>query len=1031
MAARAVTRRESDVLDALADRSSNAEIAARLCVSERTVESHVSALLRKLGAHDRAELARLARHRAGAAALRLPPMIEPLTRGGPLLGRGDAITRLLECWERAVSVGWGVAMVTGEAGIGKSSLVAHVATEVNRRGGRVLFGACTDGSQASYQPFVEPLTEDLVAISDAELRRRARGHEHGLIRIVPDVVSRLSLAPAGPIVDRLHERDAVQAALQTYVTRVAEAHPTLFVIEDLHWASEATRDVVVRLARTPARAPLMILVTTRDSAPDLDAALERFLGAMARAPAVDVVELAGLDLGSAAELIAGVGSDLDAERARQETGGNPLFLREMATAGHASRTMRELVADRYARLTDDDLDVLDVAVVVGEVFDWTLVAESVRCDPSDVVAALERAEAAGLVVADARPGRCAFVHAVFRAVRYEALTQGRRMRIHAAVARALEPRADDPRVIADLARHACIAFPVDRTVDAVELARRAGDQAAAAADHGEAVGHYGRALEALDLLADPDEQVRLMITIRLGEGLVLSGDRRGREMLLDAARSARRTGDATSLAEAICALVPIPGMSTTFLHDDVPFRSLAEHALEMLPRADAAWRVRVLAVLGAQIAQGGNDARLGMEMVARAVDEARSLGDPVTLGRALLSFRFSGGPFDIEARTACGHELVALGDVTGLEVFAYAGRQTLWWCAREMGDIDEVDRWYESARQHVKGRDVEQLSHEATVALLRGDLDRARELTDDLAELAHGLRLEDLYGPMLRHVIRDCRGRTPDVERLRHITTTLQGRTGAFMRALLADSCARTGLLSEAQMMLDDARRTGFDEYSMCVEWPTLVAWWGDTAALTGDVTAAAELIDVLLPLAGRLADAGMVVTDTVDRVLAMMMLTVGDVDGAAATARRAVAASRSRNMPIMLGRELVVLAAALRRGGTGFEDVDALVTEASKIAGRTGARIIDHDAERFDLAAPTPPSRLPGHLGLTPRECEVLERVATGAANRQIAAELGISPSTVRKHLEHAYAKLHVSTRTGAVARLRADIQPRGDRLP
>jgi DNA-binding CsgD family transcriptional regulator len=208
----------------------------------------------------------------------------------------------------------------------------------------------------------------------------------------------------------------------------------------------------------------------------------------------------------------------------------------------------------------------------------------------------------------------------------------------------------------------------------------------------------------------------------------------------------------------------------------------------------------------------------------------------------------------------------------------------------------------------------------------------------------------------------------------------------------------------------------------MCVEWLMIVAWWADTAALTGDVAAAAELVEIMQPLAGRLADGGMVVIDSIDRVLALVMLTVGDVEGATDTARRAVTASRSRNMPIMLGRELLVLATARRRGGKGPEDVDALVTEASKIADRTGARIIDLDAERFELAAPTRPPQ-PDHLALTPRECEVLELLATGADNRQIATELDIALSTVRKHLEHAYAKLKVSTRTGAVARIRQHI--------
>ncbi len=538
MAARAVTRREADVLDALVDRPSNAEIAAALRLSERTVESHVSALMHKLGARDRTELARLARQRADAAATHgLPPMIGPLTRRGPFVGRGDETARLLAWWDRTTSDGSSVAIVTGEAGIGKSSLAAHLATAIGGRGGRVLLGSCTDGTQVPYQPFVEMLTDDLAAISDFELRRRSHGHEQGLARIIPAAGTRMRLLPAAPVVDRVHERDTAQIALHAYLTEMADAHPTLFVIEDLHWASDATRDMLARFARTPTRAPLMILATARDTAPDLDEALERFLGAMVRVPSVEVVALTGLDVAPAAALLAELGSAIDVEQAVQDTGGNPLFLREVATAGHGSRTIRELVGDRFARLGADDLDVVDVAAVIGEVFPVPLVAEAASRSPSDVVAALERADAAGLVVVDAGLGRCAFVHAVFRDVRYDTrsargarcgstpLSHGRSNR--APTIRGCLPSSPDMR-----------ASPCLSTGpwDAVGYARRAGDHAVAAADHGAAVEQYSLALEALELVDAPDEQLRLLLTIRLGEGLVLSGERRGRDMLLDAAR---------------------------------------------------------------------------------------------------------------------------------------------------------------------------------------------------------------------------------------------------------------------------------------------------------------------------------------------------------------------------------------------------------------------------------------------------------------------------------------------------------------
>jgi DNA-binding CsgD family transcriptional regulator len=104
------------------------------------------------------------------------------------------------------------------------------------------------------------------------------------------------------------------------------------------------------------------------------------------------------------------------------------------------------------------------------------------------------------------------------------------------------------------------------------------------------------------------------------------------------------------------------------------------------------------------------------------------------------------------------------------------------------------------------------------------------------------------------------------------------------------------------------------------------------------------------------------------------------------------------------------VLAATTEQlGGDGSADL----REALAIAHRTGARIITHDAHL--LLATTV---LDDDVGLTLREREVIDHIATGDTNGQVARELGIAEATVRKHLEHAFRKLQVSTRTGAVAR-------------
>jgi DNA-binding NarL/FixJ family response regulator len=186
------------------------------------------------------------------------------------------------------------------------------------------------------------------------------------------------------------------------------------------------------------------------------------------------------------------------------------------------------------------------------------------------------------------------------------------------------------------------------------------------------------------------------------------------------------------------------------------------------------------------------------------------------------------------------------------------------------------------------------------------------------------------------------------------------------------------------------------------------------------DAAAAEELGTLLEPLAGRFVDGGVVVWDTVDRLRALLRLTTGDPAAAAELAGGAVAASHQRRTPIFLARELIALVAANQRLGVDATETSHALDEALTIARLTGARMIAKDAELF-LTAPALPVSREHQFGLTAREGEVLDLVAEGATNAQIAAALCVSPATVRKHLEHAYSKLHVSTRTAAVARMNA----------
>ena len=466
----------------------------------------------------------------------------------------------------------------------------------------------------------------------------------------------------------------------------------------------------------------------------------------------------------------------------------------------------------------------------------------------------------------------------------------------------------------------------------------------------------------------------------------------------------------------------VPGGSVTLRNPDSLVTSLAERALAALPSDAEAWRIRIMTLLGMQLLVNGAPGR-GTEMIREAVGAARRLGDEVTLGRALLSFRFCGGPLEMDERLACGHELIDLGDRTGHEVFGSVGRQQLWWCYRELGDRPEMDRWYESAAQRIRGQDIEQLSQLPALAVLDGDLDRAEQMAEMVIKVWGPSGVGRTYINPVRAFLEECRGHPPDLDRL---TRLLDRDTihSDLVEPYIARASALTGDRSNARTLLDQANRRGFAPMYAVLGGASPLSRWAEVAALVEDVPAAAELGRLLEPLAGRLVDNGSFVSDTIDRIRALLRLTVGNPADAAEIAAAAVAASRRRQTPLFLGRELIVLAAARQRAGVATEECDRAVNEALAIGLRLGVRIIAQDAQRL---LPETATKLPDRLRLTAREREIIDLVATGATNTQIATELGISASTVRKHLEHAYAKLEVSTRTAAVARAidRRETQP------
>jgi DNA-binding CsgD family transcriptional regulator/tetratricopeptide (TPR) repeat protein len=378
--------------------------------------------------------------------------------GGELLERSAQLAALGDAFEAVAADSTGKLVLIGaEAGGGKTTLLREFCAR-KEDSARILWGAC-DGLLTPGP--LGPLF-DLAEVTRGELEE-------------------LVASSARP-----HE---VAAAL---IRELAGGRPSVLVLDDLHWADEATLDVVRLLARKVAGVTVLVLATYRDDELDRDHPLRLVLGELATAAAVVRLNLPPLSADAVASLAAPY--DVDVDDLYRRTNGNPFFVTE-ALASEAQElpvTVRDAVLARAARLSPAARGLLDaVAVSPSQAEVWLL--EAVAPEAIDQLGACL---ASGMLVQ--RPGGVAFRHELARLAIEEALPPDRRVTVNRAALQALaEPPAGTP----DHARLAHHAEAV-RDADAVlKFAPAAGDRAAALGAHREAAAQYGRALRFGDRLS--------------------------------------------------------------------------------------------------------------------------------------------------------------------------------------------------------------------------------------------------------------------------------------------------------------------------------------------------------------------------------------------------------------------------------------------------------------------------------------------------------------------------------------------------
>ncbi|MFJ9950003.1 AAA family ATPase [Kitasatospora sp. NPDC091207] len=965
--------------------------------------------------------------------------------GFTLVGRDRELTRARD----ALSHPPAVLVVEGEAGIGKSRLVAEAVAALGGAGRPVLGGLCHPLREPlPFGPVVDALRDAAALLPPPERLPPSAG---AVRWVLPD------LAPALPPTPSTGEgllsgRHLLVQGLRALLGALDDA---ILVIEDLHWADDATRDLLLQLARDmPPRLALAVTYRAEDMPPDAPA----FGAAYRRPPGVagalirlgpltepDVHELARAALGPrvTADLARVLfersqGLPLTAEedllaiaerpRAEARTTGRPAgpgqsgdqsadLAAELARR-EVPQGLRDAVTERLTRLSGDGDAVVAAAAVLAVPADQDLLTAVAGLDPAAGANGLTEALHAAVLHENA-PDRYAFRHVLAQQVAYQRVPGPHRRVLHRRAVEALDTRV--PRPLVQVAHHTLATG--DR--------RAWQDLAQAAADQAVALGDPGSARTMLRSLLDEPG---------------LDPQRRGRAALA-LARIAADDIDPAASIQVLSGMIADPRLP-------VADRGEIRLALGFLTAVHSGNRAGFDRIRDALDELEERPTRAARAMVAIAMDERDGAGRQAAdwLARA-----------DSLLATHPDEDVAAAVQATSLTFLARDGDPAVW------DRLDLLPR--ASERPEVMRQTTRALYNTGEIAIELGYDRRAAHLLAESRRLARQAAIPYLecYSRLALIRLDMLAGRWQGLER-RFDTLGAEfdnlAMAGAERSLLLGRLYAAHGRLALAREEFEIAGRYGQRESQVTAALRAAAGLAG-LQLLEGDPAAAAATVGPALTTT-RQADAWARTAELLPVAVEALIVT-GDHAPAVAVTEEAEAALSGRDAPAVsaaleLARGLLLTAAgepgadrAFTRARDQWQDIGRPY-EAARADERIAAALAPHDrarateriaaAERVYLAvaATTDIARCqklrrdldlgntgsPGRRGygkrLSPRERQVAELLAQGAGNQDIAQALFLSPRTVEHHVANVLHKLATSRAETGRALAKADAEEAGD---
>jgi predicted ATPase len=344
--------------------------------------------------------------------VQIPPMEPPVPPGrspldvialSPLVGREQEMAFLRECWQGARAGQGGLILISGEAGVGKTRLVEEVAQRLRWQGVRVLWGRCYEFERVlPYQPVAEALRAILPTVTSAELAAFPTWTVAEVARLVPEMVEHFPDLEAPASIPSDQEQARLFDGVARFLAEMSSHGTLLVALEDLHWASESTLQLVHYLARHLAGHPVLMVGTFRPEAVGQEhplLALQQQLSREGLAKPLHLARLSPADTEAMVVEMSGAGEAVVslAGRLYQETEGNPFFLMEIVKAlfeidaihleggawqGDFAQIsegelplpagVSEAIQARVHRLGDNAQEALRLAAVLGREFDFDL-----------------------------------------------------------------------------------------------------------------------------------------------------------------------------------------------------------------------------------------------------------------------------------------------------------------------------------------------------------------------------------------------------------------------------------------------------------------------------------------------------------------------------------------------------------------------------------------------------------------------------------------------------------------------------------